>query len=150
MSKLASALVFLQSTIDWEKHGNSVQVTLTPSSVEYITKVGHGLDLVGQHKNPIEKLLEFVAAEICSDCLQIDYLYRDVFFVSLVKAYIEYLFTIYGTRVSISKEMAHAFIKYDVTNYDIFCVCLDDEVKLNKDNLEDYTSDKCIYLLVSQ
>jgi len=148
MSEIHSALQYLHSQIDWEKASDEGVMVLLQKNSILLSEENVAGTIYEPGNNPLFNLLECVSMEMCADCLQIPYLYKDPFFVSLAKAYVEFLAIKYGPEVSISKEMTKAFILNDLTTYQIVCVTLETEIILNKSNVETYQSDSCIYKML--
>lgn len=147
MSELTAALQYLHSTIDWDSSDNGyVSVNLYRDKISYFD--GTTINSVTPNSsNPIKRMIENVEEEVCIECLETDYMFRDPFFVSLIKAYVETIIIRYGSEVSISQPMAHAIIKHELTNYTIKCRTLNSEVILTKENYTDFNSEKCIFIL---
>lgn len=134
MSKIHSTLKYLQSQLDFTDVPPNTPLIVEVYPDSYIIEDEEPV-MLGE-ENPIQKLMDNVQEEMCVDCLQIDYLFKDPFFVSLAKSYVEFLAVNYGPEVAISKEMATAFIKNDLTEYKIFLVSFGVEVLLTKENID--------------
>jgi hypothetical protein len=118
--RLVSALVYVQSLLGTEEELTlfikSDKVTVATSSEELLKPLS--LD-TKHYPNAISNMLEHVNEEMCTDCIQIDYLYKDPYFKSLVSTYADSLIHEYGWDVPIPNELAIAILKHDITNYNV-------------------------------
>jgi hypothetical protein len=153
MQGIDSAFKYLHSQIDWTTT-SEMDVKLGKDFVTFSyeedgQKFGKFINRVAYPDNPIKAMMDHITEEMCVECLQIDYLFKDPFFVSLTKAYIEFLFATYGAEVSISKEMAQAFILNDLLGeHQIQCRTLETVVVITGFNYKKYDSESCIYKLI--
>lgn len=153
MQEIKSALQYIHSQIDWVKNESSY-ITIKKDGGTILLHGHKPGETVGEYvapnmNNPIKAMMNHISEEMCVECLQIDYLFKDPFFISLTRAYIELLFVQYGSEVSISKEMSQAFIINDLLgDHKIQCRTLDDVIDLDVNNYTKYSSDSCIYKLI--
>lgn len=113
-SKLLTTLTYLQSILDIgddeviiSLKGNNVRVTrLSDMHFEDV--------VIDPDVNPIQNILDHITEQMCTDCLKIDYLFQNDFFINLVKGYIESLIHEFGTRVPITLVLAEAIVKYNI------------------------------------
>ncbi len=152
MGEVKAAIQYLHSQIDWTER-ESCYISMSASGATILTHGHKPGDAVGEYvapaNNPIKAMMDHISEEMCVECLQIDYLFKDPFFVSLTRAYIEYLFVQYGSEVSISKEMSYAFIINDLLgDHKIQCRTLDNVINITLDNYKKYDSESCIYKLI--
>ncbi len=152
MSKIDSTLQFLHSQIDWNTDSNDSLIIILKKDEIIVDEVfeseeGDFRGVPLNDNSPIAKLIQNISEEVCVECLEIDYMYKYPYFGLLAKSYVEILIIMYGEKASISKEMAKAFIINDLTDYSIYCQCLETEIKLTKENIDHYQYDQCIYKL---
>lgn len=119
--KVTTALIYLKSLLNPEK-GNDILLSIGDSGIRLsrlsdITYVEH---VSSPHDvNPIKQMFDNINEYMCTDCIKIDRLYKDDFFISLVKSYIESLIHEFGIRVAIPTELALAIVKHHLSDYTI-------------------------------
>lgn len=115
--RVKATLAYLQSLVGSDEEvlislkGNKATMT----TMVDLTKVDH-FDL---SSNPIQNMLSGINEYMCTDCIKIDYLYKDDFFVALVKSYIESLVHEFGDKIPIPAELARAILKFGLCSYKV-------------------------------
>lgn len=153
--KTIAALQYLYSTLDFsEQQSFTFSLDIDGTTTQEVEVIqDNGECLIGQefvinpddyHLNPIQNMIDAINKEMCLDCLSIDYLLKDPFFLSLIDAYIESLFIEFGSEASISKDMAYALFKNKLTEYNIYYAGYEDYVLLNEHNIDLFDTDEFI------
>jgi hypothetical protein len=117
-SRIVTTLTYLQSILDIGDDEALISIKRDQIHLSYMSNVLK-VDVVmtRDEVNPIRKILEHITEYMCTDCLKLDYLYKDDFFINLVKGYIETLVHEFGTRIPITRTLAQSIMKYDLCEY---------------------------------
>lgn len=59
-----------------------------------------------------EDILDNVLSDMCTDCLKLDYHFKNPFFIDLCKAYVNSLVHTYGSEVPITRTLAIRILQY--------------------------------------
>ena len=121
--KLVSSLIYLHSITEL-KDDEELVISIKKDRIAVSRNVEELLNpkvLTAEEYtiNPIKDMLEHINEEMCTDCLKFDSYFKDDFFSSLVRAYVDSLVHEYGLDVPITPELALAIVQYKVSDYDV-------------------------------
>lgn len=118
--RIQSTLNYLSSLLNVKDDEFLISITDTQIKTTYLSDFGRVQTFtIDKQFNPIQKLLDHINMQMCTDCLQIEYLYKNEFFRDLVRSYIETLIHEFGCNVPITDTLAWAISSYELCDYEI-------------------------------
>lgn len=136
-NKSIYALTLLQSQLNLND-GEEVIVSITNNNVT-IADTSDILNIkqlrINSKINPLQDLINHVNEEMCNDCLKSEYYYRDPFFKSLVKAYIDGLVYEFGDTVPITRTLAHAIVEHKLSEHEVYVFIYDKYIRMDDHEL---------------
>lgn len=129
-NQLRSALIHVASLmkqedyveVNFQHNKGEVECILTKEEEGVMIKphTFYKLPITPTTHNPIAAIIASISDEICNDCIKLDYYFKDPFFISLIKAYIEVLVQQYGTTVPITRSLARAILMHSLSEHKVY------------------------------
>jgi hypothetical protein len=118
-NRVISTLKYLHSLLDIGDDEAIISVRTDRVTVSFMSDILNVKDVIIDGTNPIQAILAHISEQMCTDCLSIEYLYKDDFFINLVKGYIECLVHEFGRNIPITPVLANAITKHKLCTYTV-------------------------------